>query len=131
MLSLPGSYLRLLVHERPLASVAVSGDRHSVSYSPLGSARSGPAPNLLSQKLQAVTSEAVPGSADPTSSSTPASVYKKHAPEPCVRYLHRCHTKVPPLHPKRWTFRSPVPRPVPRGPEGVGIAPLLAGHVNA
>ena len=38
MLSLPRFYLRLLVHARPLASVAVSGDRHSPSYSPLGSA---------------------------------------------------------------------------------------------
>jgi hypothetical protein len=47
MLSLPRYYLRLLVHSRPLVSVAVSGDRHSVSYSPLGSARSGPDPNLL------------------------------------------------------------------------------------
>jgi hypothetical protein len=47
MLSLPRYYLRLLVHARPLVSVAVSGDRHSVSYSPLGSARSGPDPNLL------------------------------------------------------------------------------------
>ena len=33
MLSLPRYYLRLLVHARPLVSVAVSGDRHSVSYS--------------------------------------------------------------------------------------------------
>ena len=34
--------------------------------------------------------------------------YKKHAPEPCVRYLHRCHTRVPPLHPERWD--SPLSR---------------------
>lgn len=39
-------YLRLLIHARPLVSVAVSGDRHSVSYSPLGSTRSGPALSL-------------------------------------------------------------------------------------
>jgi hypothetical protein len=51
MLSLPRYYLRLLVHARPLVSVAVSGDRHSVSYSPLGSARSGPDPNLQIRSL--------------------------------------------------------------------------------
>jgi hypothetical protein len=38
MLSFPRYYLRILVHAHPLASVAVSGDRHSVSYSPPGSA---------------------------------------------------------------------------------------------
>jgi hypothetical protein len=47
MLSLPSYHLLLLVHARPLVSVAVSGDRHSVSYSPLGSTRGGPGPSLL------------------------------------------------------------------------------------
>jgi hypothetical protein len=51
MLSLPRYCLWLLVHARPLVSVAVSRDRHSVSYSPLGSARSGPDPNLLIRSL--------------------------------------------------------------------------------
>jgi hypothetical protein len=46
----------------------------------------------------------------------PAPVYKKHAPEPRVRYLHRCHRKVHSLHPKpaglqaiRSTTRSTPP----------------------
>ena len=47
MLSCLVDCLRLVVRVRPLVSVAVSGDRHSVSYSPLGSAQSGPAPDLL------------------------------------------------------------------------------------
>jgi hypothetical protein len=47
MLSFPSYYLRLLVHERPLVSATVSGDRHSVSYSPLAAARSEPARRLL------------------------------------------------------------------------------------
>ena len=38
---------RLVVRVRPQVSVPASGDRHSVSYSPRGSARSGPDPNLL------------------------------------------------------------------------------------
>ena len=44
MLSFSSHYLWILVHARPLASVAVSGDRHSVSYSPLviRSERTGP-----------------------------------------------------------------------------------------
>ena len=33
--------LRLVVRVRPLVTVPVSGDRHSVSYSPLGSPRRG------------------------------------------------------------------------------------------
>jgi len=41
MLSCLRDYLRLAVHVRPLVSVPVSGDRHSVSYSPLGTARRG------------------------------------------------------------------------------------------
>ena len=57
MLSLPKCYLWLLVHERPLVSVAVSGDRHSVSYSPLGSARSGPAPNLLIRRSEHIVQD--------------------------------------------------------------------------
>jgi hypothetical protein len=42
MLSLPIYHLQVLVQARPLVSVAVSCDRHSVSYSPLGAARSEP-----------------------------------------------------------------------------------------
>ena len=44
MLSCSIHYLWILVHARPLVSVAVSGDRHSVSYSPLviRSERKGP-----------------------------------------------------------------------------------------
>src|SRR5690349_14092360 len=44
MLSLPNYHLLLLIHARPLVSVPVSGDCHSVSYSPLGSARIRPDP---------------------------------------------------------------------------------------
>ena len=34
------------------------------------------------------------------------SIYKKRAPELCVRYLHRCHTKVLTLHPKPRDFQA-------------------------
>ena len=63
----------------------------------------------------------------PRSPPRPASIYKKHAPEPWVRYLHRCHRKVHSLHPKpeglqaiRSTTRSTPPpqkgRPREAGP---------------
>ena len=39
MISRYAGYLWLTVRVRPLVSVPVSGDRHSVSYSPLGTAR--------------------------------------------------------------------------------------------
>jgi hypothetical protein len=39
MISCYAEYLRLVVRVRPLVSVPVSGDRHSVSYSPLCTAR--------------------------------------------------------------------------------------------
>ena len=32
--------------------------------------------------------------------------YKKHGPEHWVCYLHRCHTKVSPLHQKLWEFQA-------------------------
>ena len=32
--------------------------------------------------------------------------YEKHAPEPCVRYLHGCRTKVPSLHRKPGDFQA-------------------------
>ena len=51
MLSCLVDYLRLVVRVRPQVSVSVSGDRHSVSYSPRGSARSGPDPNLLIRRF--------------------------------------------------------------------------------
>jgi hypothetical protein len=35
-----------------------------------------------------------------------AAPYKEHAPEPWVRHLHRCHTKVLPLHPKPCDFQA-------------------------
>ena len=41
MLSCLVDCLRLVVRVRPLVSIPVSGDRHSVSYSPLGSAPRG------------------------------------------------------------------------------------------
>ena len=45
--------------------------------------------------------------------------YKKPAPMPRVRYLHRCHTKVPSLHPKPWglpgdPFHDPIHAAAPK-----------------
>jgi hypothetical protein len=42
--------------------------------------------------------------------------YKKHAPEPCVRYLHQCHTRVLPLHPKPRDFQAIRSTPMDSGP---------------
>jgi hypothetical protein len=35
-----------------------------------------------------------------------AALYKKRPPEPWARYPHRCHTRVPPLHPKPGDFQA-------------------------
>jgi hypothetical protein len=52
--------------------------------------------------LRPETGTVAPCHTDESVEVTPAAFTPKDAPKLRVRYLHRCHTGVPPLRPKRW-----------------------------
>ena len=88
MLSLPSYCLRLLVHARPLVSVAVSGDRHSVSYSPPGSRSERTGPDLQIRRFlyqhpdlfRSVRDLGRPSALCPCESGTPTRLFVVVAP---------------------------------------------------
>ena len=81
---------------------------HADSEKPIAPAPDRPAPRTS-------TSRTRPGDLEPVSGFEPLTCRLQEAcSQLAVRYLHRCHTRMPPLHPKRWDFPLPVPRPVPR-----------------